>query len=343
MRPPCFDDSGMPVKLGSPLRTPFYAWPNWGIHYDDHTELEQLLEASEQCYRSEWDQTSNCGHDEIAQAATEAGLGDANSRLNAAIAEVVCSVISHWGSSGLLKVIDLGAGAGGSTIAALKALEGVYQGQIEVALVDPATKALSQAGELLQRSSLLAPKNFALFNKTDRDFLAELTENSFDMIISGAAIHHHSYLLPVFELCFRALKPTGFMVIGDWHNSMWIHPYRVLMLLETLDWAGKQESLCRFRAVFPASDDPQPTVSALADQRANDQIEAFWQAYGRLQWASNEEFLMLEGHRPVEKYIEDLITVGFEVPRFLVEDVVNPYFLLPDSTLLAVITSFKRG
>lgn len=99
----CLISSGTPVELGSLLRTPFYAWSNWGIHYDDQTEIEQLLEASEQCYRSEWDQTSNWGRDEIAQAATATGLGDANSRLNAAIADVVWSVINHRGISGSLR------------------------------------------------------------------------------------------------------------------------------------------------------------------------------------------------------------------------------------------------
>jgi SAM-dependent methyltransferase len=337
MLPPPFDDTGMPVRLGSPLRTPCYAWPNWGISYQDETERETLVEASEQCYRSEWDQTSQTGHEEIAAAAKEAGLGDANARLNAAIGQTINSLVGS-SEERSLRILDLGAGAGATSLAVLEALKKLPCVG-DLTLVDPAAKALEHAGQALTAFQSSQPFEFRLVRETDRSFLSSAAPSSFNLIVSGAAIHHHSDIRPILALCVRSLEPGGTIVIGDWHNSMWERPRRVLKLLECMEWPNKTDAIRRFQQAFATTDEVPSTT--LEENRANAQIMAFWTAYGRLHRSSTDPFLILEGHRPVQRYVEDLLATGFDVPQHAAGSQPNPRFLLSDSGLLAVTVAIR--
>ena len=339
MLPPTFDDTGMPIRLGSPLRTPHYAWPNWGISFQGQAERETLIEASEQCYRSEWDQTSQTGHEEIAAAAKEAGLGDANARLNAAIGEVVAALAKPAGKTGL-RILDLGAGAGATSLAVLEALRRAPC-PVDLTLVDPAMKALDSAARALAGFRWVQPLEFKTVPETDRHFLSLAASARFDLIVSGAAIHHHADIRPILAGCFQCLRPGGLLVLGDWHNSMWEHPGRVLDLLERMEWPEKTDALRRFREAYPKADEPWATPANPRDLKTNQQIIGFWLAYGSIHLPGTEPFLILEGHRPAAKYFEDLRAVGFTVSSTRDSGRPNPWFLLPDSSLLAVTVARK--
>jgi SAM-dependent methyltransferase len=330
----------MPVRLGSPLRTPHYAWPRWGISFQRQIEREALIAASEQCYRSEWDQTTQTGHEEIAAAAKEAGLGDANARLNAAIGAAVAALAKPAGKTGL-RILDLGAGAGATSLAVLEALRRAPR-PIDLTLVDPAMKALDNAACALAGFRLVQQLEFKAVPETDRQFLSHAAPASFDLIVSVAAIHHHADILPILAGCFRCLRPGGILVLGDWHNSMWEHPRRVLDLLERMVWPSKADAVRRFCNTFPMASRKAPALKKTADRKANDQIIAFWLAYGRLHRSGTVPFLILEGHRPATRYLQDLRLAGFTVPT-CIRSWPNPRFLLPRSSLLAVIVTVKPG
>lgn len=298
-----------------------------------------MIETSEQCYRSEWDPTSEAGHEEIAAAAKEAGLGDANARLNAAIGQAVGSLVETWGKHAL-RILDLGAGAGGTSLAVLEALR-ERSCAVDLTLADPAAKALDRAGQSLDGFQFPQPLGFRLVQETDRSFLSHVAQFSFNLVVSGAALHHHSDIRPILALCIRCLEPGGAIVIGDWHNSMWEHPRRVLHLMERMDWPNKADALRRFRQTFTMANEQTAPPTAPEEDRANAQITAFWIAYSRLHQPNTAPFLILEGHRPVQRYMEDLLEAGFEMPQHAAGNQPCPRFLLPDSGLLAVTIASK--
>ena len=41
------DERLMPVRMGTPYRVPYYAYPNWGLEYRDES-------LADQAYREEW-------------------------------------------------------------------------------------------------------------------------------------------------------------------------------------------------------------------------------------------------------------------------------------------------
>jgi len=77
---------GCPLYLGSPLKVPTAAWGKWGIHWDREQDFAELVKKSEQAYDDEWTCTNSEGLKDIARAAELSGLGDANQRLNEAVA-----------------------------------------------------------------------------------------------------------------------------------------------------------------------------------------------------------------------------------------------------------------
>jgi len=336
---PAFNCPQMPVVLGSPLRVPHYAWPNWGITCQTAEESQTLMEASEQEYRGEWDTTNPMGHAEIAQAAVQAGLGDANALLNTEIGRIATGVF-QVSALEPLSVLDLGAGTGGTTMAVSRAWEEIHEIPMKYTLVDPAAQALRAAEQNLS-TRFHGHLHASFFTQTDHQFLKSTPPATFDLLVAGAAIHHHSDIRPLLALCFGALVPGGFAVIGDWHNSMWEHPYRVLQLLETMDWPRKAEDLRLFRRAYPLANQHIELPLANPDQLANSQIQAFWAAYARVHRPEVGRFVLLEGHRPVKKYIEDLSSVGFEVPSKLPGGRDNPTFIIGGSSLLAVTVAIK--
>ena len=327
---------GLGLRLGSPLKVPHVAWPNWGVTWQTEAEFRVLVEHSEAAYREEWDNVCPEGYQDIARAGEAAHLGDANLRLNRGIARVASWFVRSWADRPV-HILDLGAGAGGTSLALLEVLTPLERRQIQLTLLDPAGFALNAARERLTSHALVDPHALDTVAATDLDFLGRVGAGLFDLVISGAAIHHHACVLPVFERLFRAIRPGGCLVIGDWHNSMWFYPRRVLSLLTRLKWPAREADIAAFERAYPLAHSEESGALDPLEKRANDQIAEFWKAYvGQRQ--SKAEFLLLEGHRPVRWYLEGLAEAGFEVPRRhpACGHRQNPALLLPSSGLLAV-------
>ena len=98
-----------PIRLGSHLRAPAFAWPAWGIPHDTHAEFMRLVALSEMAYGVESAPTKRASHDDIARAAAAAGLGSANEQLNAIVAVVAADVISE-APEAPFRILDLARG-----------------------------------------------------------------------------------------------------------------------------------------------------------------------------------------------------------------------------------------
>jgi SAM-dependent methyltransferase len=153
---------------------------------------------------------------------------------------------------------------------------------------------------------------------------------TFDLIVATASLHHHSHLEDVFRILHGLLKPRGILVIGDWHNSVWLYPGRVLRLLKKFEWRQKTTDLKRFERLYNVAVPPEDS-SVL--QKANKQIGDFWRAYARVRTPNAPRYEILEGHRPPKEYTRLLKMSGFAS--------VTCHRLLPDSALLCVHTARK--
>jgi SAM-dependent methyltransferase len=328
-----------PLRLGSPLRAPHFTWPDWGIRWKTEDEFRQLVDQSEEAYRIEWAATRRVSHEEIARASKKAGLGNANKQLNEGVAGLAVKLIAN-NDRRQLRILDLGAGSGATSAAVWDRLPRSLRSRTEWVLLDPAERALADASDNLKKKGM-SQNQFVICNQRDMDALPKY-RNCIDLIISVAAIHHHGYLDPLFSLIAEALRKGGLFVGGDWHNSLSNHPARMLKLLRGLDWDSKKEDLSLFEMLYPKSFQYPKKKQSAGQMKADKQISNFWTAYAQYRRLKNEDFLVIEGHRPVQYYIAGFTSAGLNVPPIIpVNRRPNPLFLKPGSCLLCVLLAAK--
>ena len=336
-RPPVFRSATMPVSLGSPLRAPSYAWKAWGVEWNTEEDYWGLVALSEAAYKQEWEMTGSAGHDDISTAAENAGLGNANQRLNEAVARIVAVEAAARGHP--LRLLDIGAGSGDTTLSILKAIkdrDGLFY-----TLVDPAERALGEARSRLRKTGLSSGRHFELHCASDIETTTVLDSGSFDIIVAVASLHHHSDIHEPIGALSGLLAPGGLLVVGDWHNTVWEHPSRVLELLKRLHWAGKADDLDDFVDLYPNALEVTQKVSGRM-LRANKLVGEFWKAYSSCRTASQPQFLLLEGHRPPQRYIEAMGQHGLVVSSGETGSIArNPMFLSPEESLLAITAGRK--
>ena len=230
-------------------------------------------------------------------------------------------------------MLDLGAGSGDTTAAILQAAphwgkRGVFH------LVDPAKASLHEANMKLQEAGLVGGSRLRTYAVKDLEAFKILQPESVDVVVANASLHHHALMAPVFTGVGSVLRHGGWLVIGDWHCTMWLKPARVLKLLDKIEWAGKEDQLAQLRQRFPEEVEPEeehlPELEA-----ANRQIQRFWVNYARVKGRANPSYLLLEGHRPAGEYVSGLAAVGIHVRR-------GPIHLLRGSALLSVLVAQKK-
>lgn len=335
--------SWSPVPPGSILRVPAYSFPNWGIT-PSADNLRWLITAADRAYSLEWKDTDDALNRLISDASRAAGLGDVNLEMNSIVgkygARHIVDVVKAKGS---FRCIDLGAGTGATTVALLRELARYVVGISEpcrMILVEPsAQRAQTAEKNVADALALLKVKHriqCEVLRLTDSEALATFEKENADIIISNAAIHHHS-----FNLHLRSIQENlrvGMPFInGDWHNSMWESPERAYWLLYLLqdphdsrtaftvleflagNAAGgittERKELREFRKYF--SIDAARALSAfdgLGDpqRRANAAIARFWLEVGkRFSHAERAPISFLEAHEPVGTRRQNLIRAGF--------------------------------
>lgn len=234
-----------PVRLGSVLRTHAYSYPNWGITITPEN-ISWLVSESKKAFSVEWADTDGSMNHMIAEASEKAGLADTNLLMNAAIgiccAQYVCALSAEGDAP---TVVDVGAGAGGTSHALVRALKGFPEmPEIELVLLEPSRKRLEVAQSLLRTEISGTWLEKALLIHTEEGSVEKLeafdTESA-DVIISNAAIHHESFNFHLPHM-LRILRSGMPFVSGDWHESNYEHPARAYWIYYLLQNPHDEET-----------------------------------------------------------------------------------------------------
>ncbi len=349
---PQHDESLMPIKLGPMTRVPEYALRKYGIKWDSDYELRRVIDISEADYMAEWDSGTEEQMKLVSKASERAGFGDKPQMLREAAAKVVAYLAQRI--DGRIVIFDHGSGPGYSAKVIFEHLGENEKDRVHIILLDPSRdKVFGTAKEVLKKLGLKYRKKeggFSLYADTDLNSLRYVEPGTVDFFVGVASIHHHAHI--PFELYYELLKDGGILVSADWHNSVWEEPRRYLEFLEGFDWPKKREGLKHFQEVYPQAAIPIPEPLREEDRKANEQIRDFWVGYHEILIEEGEQgknaIQPSEGHRPVERYRDQMKLVGFETDSEEIRDLItdgiidsNPHQLVPGTTLWMEIVGKK--
>ncbi len=335
-------------RLGDPRRVANYAYPNWGL------ELGRWRKKSLGFYISEWGGGSKLQMLDVVNAITKTGFGNFTQMLRDINAKTVSHIVK--GSESRVNYLEVGAGV--STVNMIERLydDNVDLDKIFITMVEPSKSRLGDTTSELKGMGLREKKNFIYHVGRDIDSLKFVEPGSQKIIGSVAQIHHHAYLDTPLKVLYDALGNNGLILIADWHNSMWEHPARVYQaLLMDYEWPSKEEDLKMFVSAYPKTLEIPPGLSD-PDLMANTMIREFWKDYGKIkaelikkgEFEKDDEIMILEGHRPIERQIEDMHKIGYKTDTVYVMRLVddlglngNPYQMLKDSRIIMFTIGHK--
>jgi len=347
MREFSIDDSNMPVRLGSALRVPSYAYGAWGIPEGMHRDSSDAL------YESEWRGGSPRQMQYVIDATTSAGLGNYSGMLRNAAAETVSRIVKS--SDGRVNILEPGAGVSTETMIGSLYYEGVDLDRLTITMLEPGQLRLEQStGRITGKFGLRVGTHLHPHVAKDVDARRFVERGSQNIVVCVAQIHHHSYLdTPVRELSY-VTAPGGYLVTADWHNSMWENPARVYQFLQGLDWETKDADLEAFRKEFPGSTGMGVHEDSPSLREANHHIRRFWEGWAKIraeaiakgEFDPADDILMLEGHRPVLRYVDEMRAAGYVLCGNGRGDEIspvseNPSLLIPNNEILAEIVAVK--
>jgi SAM-dependent methyltransferase len=339
------DSSHMPVYLGSALRVPGYAYPDWGIEGDEN----RLSEESDRQYEIEWKGGSKKQMEYVVEAITESGLGNYSQMLRDANAELVSKAAQK--SKKKVNYMELGAGV--STVNVYQRLQkdNVDSERLIGTLIEPSKDRLESTASELEKMGLKRGKNFRIIVGRDNDIPSFVEPDSQDIASYVGVAHHHAYLDAPLSQVYRSLSKNGLLVVADWHNAMWEHPNRVYEFLrDEFEWPTKEQDLEAFVRAYPKALEKAPELSEL-DAESNRHIKRFWKAWGNVRkrekdsgvFRPEDDIFMLEAHRPVERQNEVIQSVGYKMDTPAIKELQNPNprRLFPDAGILYVIVAQK--
>jgi predicted O-methyltransferase YrrM len=222
--------SWSPVPLGSILRATSYSYRNWGIGITPEN-IGWLYGASQEAYSVEWKDTDPSLNALVGKASENAGLGDVNATMNALIGGYASA--SAHSKNGIISVLDVGAGAGATSMAMLSALGGTIVPNIKLTLIEPSSSRTKAALDAIRKINTAAANIAVVYNLTETEALRQIKPGSIDMAITNAAIHHNSFNFHLGAMS-KTLKPNAPLISGDWYDGLSEKPERVYWLLTLL-------------------------------------------------------------------------------------------------------------
>ena len=351
------NDQRLPVRLGSALKVPSYAYPDWGI---DDSE-EELREESDRGYEVEWLGLDGKGGsprqmEYVIEALKSSKLDNYSQMLRDKGAEIVSYLVREVFEGRGVHYLEVGAGVSTEFVIKRLKADGVDLDRVFMTLVEPGARRIEgTASRLESEYGLKRNKNFRVVNGTDMDIPEHVEPNSQDIALAVATFHHHAFLDKPTKAIADCLAYGGRFITADWHNSMWEHPNRVYSYLEKeFDWPTKEEDLAEFARRFPKALEQAPEDPL--NEASNADIRKFWKGWEKVRREAiesgtfnlNDDIMMLEGHRPVEKYVKAFKGAGLFVDKEIGMEKAgilsgNPHKVLnTDSRILMVTTGTKR-
>jgi SAM-dependent methyltransferase len=228
------------LNSGSLLRISMSDYRNWGIRVDGNNS-DYLKSEARAAYMIEWKETGDNINALVAMGSKLAGLSDVNANMCKRIGEIVAS---NYKPS---VVLDLGTGTGHPSFEVYTALQakGIKASKKDTLFLnDPSKQRLTIANATITGMPFWGGEELRVLAGVSQDLrlLQNMDKESVNIIISNAAIHHHSdndHLHAANEV----LVPKGWFVNGDWHESMWQQPERAYWMFAALkeDQLGNRE------------------------------------------------------------------------------------------------------
>lgn len=227
-------------NAGSLLRISQDAYPNWLMEVNNSTK-EFLESNASDAYLVEWQPTDDRLNALVATASKRAGLGDVNANM--------CERIGALTADGYKPstIIDLGTGTGHPSFEIYSKLqaEGLRAGDYDrIILNDASEKRLPIAVENIRGMDFWQLSKYSVYGEPgqDIDVLRMLPTASINVVVSNAAIHHHSDNNHL-DTIYTVLAPGGVLRNGDWHEGVWEKPARAYWMFAILreDRLGNRE------------------------------------------------------------------------------------------------------
>ncbi len=347
------NDSQMPVRLGSALKVPSYAYPNWGVEGPEGL----LRTESDRGYEVEWLGLDGKGGSAqqmkyVIEAITSTGLGNYSQMLRDNGARVVSWLVRNGNFPERVNYLESGAGVSTEFVVKQLLADGVDLDKVFFTLIEPGRGRIeATAAKLESEYGLQRDKNFKVVVGRDLDISQHVELGSQHIALAVAVHHHHAYLDTPTEAIAGALAPGGLFITADWHNSMWEHPNRVYRYLqECFDWSTKEKDLAEFVRAYPNALEAAPEDPL--NEASNIDIRKFWKGWEAVRsrevaaerFNPNDDILMLEGHRPVERYVEAFERAGLLVDDAAIEGldevgiVSNPHKVLDTDSRILMVT-----
>lgn len=352
------NDSKLPVRLGSVLRVPSYAYHKWGIKGSE----QALRRESERGYEVEWLGLDGKGGSPqqmkyVVQAITSTGLGNYSQMLRDKGAEVVSFLVREVFRGKQVRYLETGAGVSTETVIKKLVDDGVDLERVFFTLVEPGSGRIeATAAKLESTYRLTRDKKFKVINARDLDIPQYIEEGSQDIALAVAAHHHHAFLDEPTKAAAYALSPGGVFVTSDWHNSLWEDPARVYHYLQqSFEWETKEGDLREFAQRFLQGVTAGYSPSDPLNDASNEDIRKFWKGWASVRAGEisagrfnlNDDILMLEGHRPAERYVDEFDYAGLQTERtaLAVDALIdsgtlatNPHKVLPTGSRILMVT-----
>lgn len=327
-----------PVTSGSAFRVPKSAYPAWGLIYDGEMDANKA-------YRAEWNVPGGENLPELVGKASTIAFGaDYAEIVRQGAATSVRAITEYLLKNDRLpqkwRLIDIGAGAGASTLAIHQALPDAVKDDMTVVLIDPSEPSLAAADELMTKNNI----KHEILVGSDTEVTRKVEPFSALFVTGVGSIHHHA------DIPFRSysdlLAEQGFAVFADWHQQTWTHPRFVYNMVSGFEYPGKEADLAGFLKTFPQAKQEIPLPLKEVDQKAMRDIAAFWKAVADISQQMGLDgtpIWFLEGHRDVSEYVSEMNRVDLETDSEDIRRLItiralssNPQQILKDSSLLQV-------
>jgi len=285
-------------------------WQAWGIALDP--EDPAVKQAAKDGYKIEWTEVGPEANNTVRDGANRAGLGDANGKMNEAMAKMLASRLGD--PRQLLTIVDLGCGPGGSTLALHARI--ASGGKRLSVLIDPSKTPLANAArDVITAGWDVRASNTLVEEWLTEGYCHELSHA--DAVLMGASLHHMDVDL-VLSALRKHLLSGALIGVADWCHPMLCSPAHFRMLAQTLDSMVEPGILARFDENFPTSEEERPNImrETSLDRMALLSMagkEGFWVCHALecKEKGVKPMFSPYEGHRPVTVWFDEFRRNGF--------------------------------
>lgn len=229
----------------------------------------------------------------------------------ASMALAVIEEMSKSGAGKKIRILDIGAGDGKTTIAVLDQMKSMGQESLaehcKFILLDPSPVALASAHTRIGDRGTILP-----IGGTLEDYLEE-DPRPMDMVISNAVFHHFSF--PTFLGRIREkLAEDGVMVVGDWHTTIWSQPAFIVPILRML--GAEEPKIRRFEMEFNVKrgDQEQLEKQLTPMQRESNRRMLEYERYMSEELRNSNQttqLLLFEAHESLDDRLGKYRDIGF--------------------------------